>query len=262
MNELRSKVKELLGSNALELFIGYERGTRLPRPLLAASAEDADRLIFDEYCTGNLAVYLTRKDLVGGKKTGIAASYYAMRNICRLLDENQLQEGAIKIFGLTPEGTLKAFDTIADVRRYLQETPAPSKQVEDEWVQEIDAMPAAERWKFWTSELSKCFKCYACRAACPMCYCTKCIVEVNRPQWVQPWAATLSNMEWQINRVMHMAGRCADCGACGTACPLGIPVHIIAHKMAEMVRQSFGEPAGKGAVLSTFNPNDEENFIR
>jgi ferredoxin len=157
---------------------------------------------------------------------------------------------------------LAQLDTVAAVKQHLQDIPAPSKQVEDEWMREIDAMPLADRWKFWTGELSKCFKCYACRAACPMCYCTKCIVEVNRPQWLQPWAATMSNMEWQINRVMHMAGRCADCGACGAACPLGLPVHIIAHKMAEMVRQNFGEPTEKGAVLSTFNPNDEENFIR
>ncbi|MDR1343359.1 MAG: 4Fe-4S dicluster domain-containing protein [Prevotellaceae bacterium] len=261
MNELRSKVKELLGSKEIDLFVGYEQGTRLPRPLIAASAEEADRLIFDENCTGNLAVYLTRRELAGGKKVGIAASYYAMRSISRLLDENQLREGMVKVFGLTPDGGLKLLDAIADVKQHLQEASAPSRQVEDEWVKEIEDMPPAERWKFWTGELSKCFKCYACRAACPMCYCTKCIVEVNRPQWIQPWAATMSNVEWQISRVMHMAGRCADCGACGAACPLGLPVHIIAHKMAEMVRQNFGEPTEKGNVLSTFNPNDEENFI-
>ncbi|MDR0415688.1 MAG: 4Fe-4S dicluster domain-containing protein [Prevotellaceae bacterium] len=262
MNELRSKAKELLDSKAVDLFIGYEEGTRLPRPLIATSAEEADRLIFDERCTGNLAVYLTRKDLAaGGRKVGIVASYYAMRSISRLLDENQLREGAVKVFGLTQDGGLTLFEAIADVKQYLQETPAPSRQVEDEWAKEIAEMSAAERWKYWTGELSKCFKCYACRAACPMCYCTRCIVEVNRPQWLQPWAATMSNMEWQLNRVMHMAGRCSDCGACGAACPLGLPVHIIAHKMTEIVRQNFGEPTETGNVLSTFSPNDKENFI-
>jgi len=122
-------------------------------------------------------------------------------------------------------------------------------------------MTAKERWTYWTNELSKCFKCYACRAACPMCYCAKCIVEVNRPQWIQPWTATISNMEWQINRAMHMAGRCSDCGACGAACPLGLPVHILMHKMRDLVKENFGEQDGKGNVLSTFKPEDKETFI-
>ena len=65
---------------------------------------------------------------------------------------------------------------------------------------------------------------YACRAACPLCYCTRCIVEDNRPQWILPWASTLPNIEWQINRVMHMAGRCTGCTECERACPMDIPV--------------------------------------
>jgi len=94
-----------------------------------------------------------------------------------------------------------------------------------------------------------------------MCYCTKCIVEVNRPQWIQPWASTLSNMEWQINRVMHLAGRCSDCGSCGDVCPVGIPIHLLSHGMMGWVKESFGEQAEKGNVLSTFKPDDKENFI-
>jgi ferredoxin len=262
MNELINKVQTLFHQGDIDLFIGYEQGTRQPRPLLVRKAEEAGKLIFDNSCTGNLAVYLTRKDLAGKKKTGIAASYYALRSISRLYDENQLQESAVIILGLS-DGKLKPFETIAEIKQYLHETPPPPKQAEDELVAQINAMTAGERWTFWSDELSKCFKCYACRAACPMCYCTKCIAEVNRPQWIQPWAATLSNMEWQINRVMHMAGRCVDCGACGAACPLGLPVHILAHKMAEDVKQHFSNVAdGQGSVLSTFDPNDKENFIR
>jgi formate dehydrogenase subunit beta len=260
MNELRDKAKELLSSGDIELFIGYEEGTRIPRPLFASTTEEADKLIFNDKCTGNLAVYLTRKDLVKGKKVGIAASYYALRSICQLYDENQIKEDSIKIFGLT-DGTLRLFEKTDEIKQYLKEATPPSKQIDDELTAQIDAMTMEERWQFWSDELSKCFKCYACRAACPMCYCTKCIVEVNRPQWIQPWAATVSNMEWQINRVMHMAGRCSDCGSCGVACPLGLPIHILTHKMAELVKENFGEPTDKGNVLSTFKPEDKETFI-
>ena len=84
-------------------------------------------------------------------------------------------------------------------------------------LEKLEAMTPAERWQFWQAEFSKCIKCYACRAACPMCYCTRCIVDDNRPQWIDPWPSPLSNMEWQISRVMHLAGRCIGCGACGLA---------------------------------------------
>lgn len=260
MDSLISKVKELLASGAINLFIGYEKGTRVPRPLFVSSPEEADSLIFDENCTGNLAVYLTRKDLVGGKKVGIAASYYALKSICQLFDENQLKEDSLVIFGVV-DGALRQFESIADIRQYLKEAIPPSKQTDDELIKQLESMSMEERWTMWSNVLSKCFKCYACRAACPMCYCTKCVVEVNRPQWIQPWSATVSNMEWQISRVMHMAGRCSDCGSCGSACPLGLPVHILTHKMAELVKANFGEPDEKGNVLSTFKPNDKETFI-
>ncbi|GHS96193.1 4Fe-4S ferredoxin [Bacteroidia bacterium] len=261
MRELQNKVRELFEKNEIDLFIGYEKGTRKPHPVFVSKAEEAENLIFDENCSGNLAVYLTRKDLVGGKKTGISASYYALKSITQLFDENQLKEENLRVLGISEDGTVKLFGSAEEIKQYLTETLQPPKLAEDELVRKIDAMTSDERWQFWADELAKCFKCYACRAACPMCYCTKCIVEVNRPQWIQPWATTISNMEWQINRVMHLAGRCSDCSSCGEACPLGIPIHLLTHKMAEVVKENFGDEEGKGNVLSTFKPDDKENFI-
>lgn len=260
MNELRQKAKQLLDEKAIEMFIAYEEGTHVPRPILAQSEDEVNKLIFDDRCTGNLAVYLTRKDLVKGKKVGIAASYYALKSIAQLFKENQLSEDFIKIFVLD-NNSLKELETEEDVKEYLKTATPPPKQSEDELIKQIDNMSMEERWQFWSNEMSKCFKCYACRAACPMCYCSRCIVEVNRPQWIQPWSSTLTNMEWQINRVMHMAGRCSDCGSCGTACPLGLPIHILTHKMSEVVKSNFGDQTDKGNVLSTFTPEDKESFI-
>ena len=260
MNSLISKAKELLTSKEIDLFIGYEKGTRVPRPLFVENPADADKLLFDEQCTGNLAVYLTRKDLVGGKRVGIIASFYTLKSIVQLYGENQIKEESVNVF-TSAGGSLKQLAGIEEIRQHLKQTVAPAKPADDELIEKLNGMTTKERWEYWTGELSKCFKCYACRAACPMCYCTKCIVEVNRPQWIQPWAATASNMEWQVNRVMHLAGRCSDCGSCGAACPLGLPVHVLTHKMVELVRENFGEPDGKGNVLSTFKPDDKENFI-
>lgn len=261
MSELIDKVKNLFENGSIDLFIGYEEGSKCPRPFFAKSAEDASKLVFDNRCQGNLAVYLTRKDLTGGKHVGISASYYALKSIVQLFNENQLNKDYLLIIGITGDGTFITFEDTEQIKEYLKSTPPPSKIEDNELIKEIEAMTPSERWQFWSDELSKCFKCYACRAACPMCYCTKCIVEVNRPQWIQPWASTLSNMEWQINRVMHMAGRCSDCGSCGTACPLGIPIHLLTHMMSETVVTNFGESEGRGNVLSSFKPEDQESFI-
>ena len=262
MNEISSQVQTLLKSKAIDVFIGYENGTRKPRPVFISKAEDACKLVFNENCSGNLAVYLTRKDLVEGKRVGIAASYYALKNLVLLFDENQLKEENLCVIALSENSEIKLLQSVEEIKQHLKDTPSPVKPDEDEWIRKIDAMSVSERWEFWTEELSRCFKCYACRSACPMCYCTKCIVEVNRPQWIQAWSSTLSNMEWQINRVMHLAGRCSDCGSCGAACPLGIPIHLLTHGMAIWVKENFGEPdEKKGNVLSTFKPDDKEDFI-
>ena len=261
LNNLQSEVKALFDKQKIDLFIGYEKGARDLRPALVYEAGEVQRLVFDAGCSGNLAVYLTRKELTGGKKVGISASYYALKNIVQLFDENQLKEENLYVFGISNDGGVKLFQSIEEVKSYLKETPPPAKPGDEELLEKIESMTAPERWAFWTGELSRCFKCYACRAACPMCYCTKCVVEINRPQWIQPWASTQSNMEWQINRIMHLAGRCSGCGACGSACPLGIPVHLLAFKMVEEVKRNFDSPDSKGNVISTFKPDDKENFI-
>ena len=261
MNEIALQVQALLENKTIDLFIGYENGTRNLRPAFVSNPEDAVKLVFNEKCLGNLAVYLTHKELVEGKKVGISASYYALKNMALLFSEFQLKEENLLVFALSENGEIKRLQSAEEIKQHLKEMPVPAKPEEDEMAQKIDAMTVSERWEFWTEELSRCFKCYACRAACPMCYCAKCIVEINRPQWVQPWATTLGNIEWQINRVMHMAGRCSDCGACGDACPVGIPIHILSHRMDGWVKKNFGEPDERGNVLSTFKPDDKDNFI-
>lgn len=259
MSNIADKAREMFARCEMNVLIGYEEGTRTPRPFFAHTAEEAGSLIFDDRCTGNLAVYLTRKDIVGGRKVAIAASYYTLRSIARLYDENQIAEDALTV--LVQDGAnLKTLRGRKEIGAHLETIAAPAAQ-DTKLREQINAMSAVERWEFWKGELSKCFKCYACRSACPMCYCTKCIVEENRPQWIAPWAATAANVEWQISRVMHMAGRCSECGACGAACPLGLPVHLLSAKIVELVRENFGEPGSESNVLATFRPEDNESFI-
>ena len=99
-----------------------------------------------------------------------------------------------------------------------------------------------------------------------MCYCEHCTMDCNRPQWVPVASHGIGNLEYHIVRTMHLAGRCVECGECGRACPVGIPVHLLAFCAEESIHRQFGQRAGHKAKLdyamSTFKTDDRESFIR
>lgn len=203
--------------------------------------------------------------MTGTGKVAITATLPALRTIVQLAFENQLKEDKLLVLAVDGQGEVIQFKGFDEINTYLADFPLAISEENLQLIERLKKMTREERWKYWMGEMSKCIKCYACRAACPLCYCSRCIVEVNCPQWIQPWSAPLTNMEWQINRVMHMAGRCIGCGACKQACPVGIPLHLMTQSMMEDIRDEFGVAPGAinraGNVLSTFKAEDKENFI-
>lgn len=265
-NKLIENIKLLFEQGEITLAIAYEKGTDgRPRPFFCRSAQDADRIVFSNDFSRNLAVYLTKAELVRGEKVAVAATVSTLRSIYYLSRENQIGQQTFVILHLSPAGEYMRFLKTDDIAVYIDHLPAGRAEKDRELLEKLDAMTPGERWAFWQNEFSRCIKCYACRAACPMCYCTRCIVEDNRPQWIDPWPSPLSNMEWQISRVMHLAGRCVGCGSCGDACPEHIPVHLLNRRLLENIEADFGVTPGtsprEGAVLNTFRTEDRENFI-
>ena len=266
MHNLRERAAALLSEGVVSLIIGYEEGTKRPRPLFCRDGQTAQKLTFDSRCFHNLAVYITKKELVGKERIAVTATISSLRSIMQLYVENQLSEEKLLVLTIDPNGELKEFSTFDEISAYVQQFELKRGDREQQILSKIEGMNREERWKFWIEEMSQCFKCYACRSACPLCYCSKCVVEVNRPQWINPWPAPLANMEWHINRAMHMVGRCTACGACGDACPVGIPIDLITRKMMEDMAPEFdyipGLPVKKGNALSTWKLDDREQFIR
>ncbi|MFZ5643948.1 MAG: Coenzyme F420 hydrogenase/dehydrogenase, beta subunit C-terminal domain [Bacillota bacterium] len=144
--------------------------------------------------------------------------------------------------------------------------PVPAKP-EDNFadVAAFEALSPAERKAALAAEFSKCIRCYACRNACPMCYCTECFVDCSTPAWINKSTDTADNIMFQVGRVFHSAGRCADCGACDRACPMGINLRGMTRKMVKEVKELFGYETGvnpdETPALADFKADDPEAFL-
>lgn len=265
MVELIKRSKELIESSAVKVVIGYCQGSgNKTRALFVEKPEDADKLIFDSRCIQNLATYITKKEIKSKGKIAIAATLPVMRSIIQLASEFQVSDAEILVLGLTPDSKMIEFASLAELEKYIHQFELDIDERNKELLAKIEGMTQEERWQFWVKELEPCFKCYACRAACPMCYCHRCTVDFNQPQWIPVPATEIGNIEWHLMRAIHLTGRCIDCDACYNACPLAIPVNLLTKKTIVDAKANFGgyQPALKGDhLMSTYKPDDKENFI-
>jgi len=182
-----------------------------------------------------------------------------------LISEKQITADDIVVLGISADGSLLDIADIKVMQGFIEKSDLTNPSKDKELLAKLNKLTPEERLAYWQKELSKCIKCYACRQSCPMCYCIRCTVEVNQPQWIPVQANTHGNMEWHILRAMHLAGRCISCGECGRACPVGIPCHLLTMQLADQVHNYFKVYAGTSdnmsSVLSTYEPNDKESFI-
>ena len=204
------------------------------------------------------------------------------RKTAALLEGRELLAARLEPGALTLEG--KDFAKTVPLAEVLHETclactcpnpviydelageQVPAKAADDfSAVEAFAAQPAAARRAFLAEELSRCIRCYACRQACPLCYCEECFADCATPQWIGKGAQTQDSLLFQAVRVFHLAGRCADCGACERACPVGIRLSVLTRKMVKDVKDLFGYEAGvdpeRKPALTTFAPNDPQAFL-
>jgi ferredoxin len=266
MDDLRKRAKELLETSAVSVVIGYEQGNgNKTRGVFLERSEDVSKLMFDSRCIQNLAAYVTKTEVKQKGKMALVATVPVMRSIIQLASEFQVSDKNLIVLGITPESKFIEFKNLEEVETYINQFDIEIDVRNKEILAKLDAMTPEERWKFWINELSPCIKCYACRAACPMCYCHRCTVDSNQPQWIPVPSHELGNLEWHFMRAVHLTGRCVDCDACANACPIAIPLNLLTKKMLVDAKKHFGgyKPSLKGGhMMSTFKPDDKENFIK
>lgn len=266
MEELRNRARELLTSGTVKVVIGYGKGTNnVRRPIFVRSVDHVHELIVDSACTQNLTTYLTKAEVRTMGRMAIVALPSTLRSILQLAAERQVQEENVLALAVL-EGELKELSTLDAIEQTVATIPDAISGNDQAMIDRLTAMSVSDRRAFWAAELGRCVKCYACRSSCPMCYCERCTMDCNRPQWIPVASHALGNLEYHMVRAMHLAGRCVQCGTCGTACPVGIPVHLLTFFTEGTVRRQFGQKGGASAKLdyamTTFKPDDKEEFIR
>lgn len=258
--------RQLLAEGNVQMVIGPATRTGGgTRPVFVRQPDRLDVLIDPPPAGLNLAVYLHKKEVRAAGRIALIAGLSTVRGILQLAAENQLTGGECVV--ILPGGPDQALvlENFAAMEEALRSNAAELSVPDRQELARLAAFSREERWQYWQEAFSRCLKCYACRAACPLCYCERCLVDANQPQWLPVAPHPLGNFEWHINRAMHLAGRCVTCGACAGACPAGIPLHLLGAALQDVTGESFGSQPGQTSdgsyPLSVFRPDDREDFI-
>jgi len=282
---LQEKATELLTEKRVNVVIGYGHlETGEIGAVFVTSPHQVNRLLWNDQCSHNLTVYLTRKEIKKMGKPGIVVKGCDAKTLAVLESENQIDREEVVALGVVcsgiqERGKLQDKCTVCDVQQpphcdiviggaAVVGGAAPAEGVTDRYAKlaQLSSMTAEQRWEYWKKEFARCIKCYACRQNCPLCYCDVCVADKNRPTRIDTSATLMGNFAWNILRAFHLAGRCIGCSACTNACPAGIDLDLLNGTLAKAAEDNFQYRAGMQRhaepLIGTFSPDDQEQFIR
>jgi len=226
-SDLRDVVKDLFAGDKIDLVIGHEKGT-LPlrsRPCFVSAADQADKLVWNSFCSNNLAVYLPRffqpKVHQKGEETpppriGVVAKGCDVRSIIGLAKENQIPRENVVIVGVPCHGLIDP----AKVEAAL-DGDGPSAYEEDSQGRlHVTTRPGAEKTIARDQVIAD--ACIECRHPAPEG--ADVVVEGKSRQIGEEKYATVDEFESKSlqERWDYFVGeisKCIRCHACRQACP-------------------------------------------
>ncbi len=120
----------------------------------------------------------------------------------------------------------------------------PRGKFED--IENFEKMSTEDIMAHWDQQFDKCIRCYACRNVCPLEICReRCITHLDEPNWQSQKINAKEAKFFQMIRVIHLAGRCTECGECERVCPANIPLSKLMKKSGQIIEKLFDYRAGE-----------------
>ena len=287
-SNIRQAAADLLSSGQVGVVVGYRAASMAHQmaPVTITSAAEAERLEWGSGCVNNLSTYASSA-LENHERVALVVKTCDLGAVTGLIREGQLSRDRVLLIGVQCSGVSTGSeiaakcldcsgtphpicDLVVTVDGILESPPADAPDgtdaldPRDEQIAHLESLPADERWQYWQRQFARCLRCYACRAACPLCYCSSCVAEKHRPQWISPAIDNRGNSVWNTIRAFHLAGRCSGCDECARACPADIRLDLINRKLALEVERQYGAlglDAEEKTALVDFREDDSEEFI-
>jgi formate dehydrogenase subunit beta len=119
-NEIITNVRKLLKEKKITQFIGYEQTSdpMFTSPCIVSCDSEASKLVWNGFCTNNLAVYIPRISASGSakeSKIGILCKGCDCRSLVELIKEQQIKREQIFVIGISCTGIINQRRLKADI---------------------------------------------------------------------------------------------------------------------------------------------------
>ena len=221
-------------------------------PCLFQKGDDLDTLCLGDTQTPGDARYPLNKVLVTIARQypedvfGVLVRGCDERGLYTLYRLNQLEPDKVVPVGIAcPEALAKA----CECKKPFPDDLVAGEKIEgvaQQGVEDMEDLDLSKRFAFWMDQFSKCVKCYGCRNICPMEICReRCITHLDEPHWQSQRIDAKEARFFQLIRVLHLAGRCTECGECERVCPSNIPLAKLMKKSSQIIERLFDYRTGE-----------------